>query len=133
MMELATQHGRGPVLVESIARAQELSANYIRVLVGGLKSAGLVRAVRGPSGGYELARNPGTVTVLDVITAVEGPLAPVDCVINSSACRRAPACAARDVWCEVARAVDGVLSKLTLEQLAIRQLSKLPQSVNYSI
>ena len=124
MMELASHFGRGPMPVDAIAQNQEISGNYIHVLIPGLKSAGLVRAVRGPSGGYELTRDPSSVTALDVISALEGKTAPVECVADSSSCPRASRCAARDMWCEVASAVDGVLSDLTLAQLAMKQRAK---------
>ncbi|MFH1143642.1 MAG: Rrf2 family transcriptional regulator [Candidatus Eisenbacteria bacterium] len=133
MMELASHHGRGPLLVGTIAKNQGISANYIHVLVTGLRSAGLVRSVRGPSGGYELARRPGAITALDVITAVEGPGVVVECVTDASACPRANGCVAREVWCEVAAAVDGVLAGLTLEQLASRQRSKQEEPASYEI
>ncbi|MEN6368167.1 MAG: RrF2 family transcriptional regulator [Thermotogota bacterium] len=121
MMELASQFGRGPVQVEGIAKSQAISGKYIHVLVTGLKSSGLVRAVRGPGGGYELTRDPSTITALDVVSALEGRTAPVPCVADAPACPRSDHCAARDVWCEVAAAIDRVLSGLTLSELALRQ------------
>ena len=121
MMELADRYGQGPVSVDAIARSQEISGNYIHLLVMGLRSAGLVRTVRGPSGGYELTRRPSSITALDVVSALEGRISPVDCVADADFCRRGARCVARDVWCEVAAAVDRVLSGLTLEQLASRQ------------
>jgi Rrf2 family protein len=124
MMELAAHYGRGPVPVETIARNQEISGKYIHTLALGLKSAGLVRAVRGPSGGYELARDPSTITALEAVSALEGQLAPVECVADSSVCPRAPRCAAHDLWRGVKSAVDGVLSGLTLEELAMEARSK---------
>ncbi|MBF0501001.1 MAG: Rrf2 family transcriptional regulator [Candidatus Riflebacteria bacterium] len=133
VLELTAQHNRGPILVENISKSQAISGKYIRVLVGGLKSAGLVRAVRGPNGGYELARNPADITVLDVVRALEGKTVPVKCVEDVNSCPRAQFCAARDMWCEVAAAIDGVLSGLTMEQLAIRQRAKQEEPVMYCI
>jgi len=133
MMELAERYGGGPVTVDSIARRQDISAKYIHVLVTGLRSAGLIRSVRGPSGGYELARSPASITALDVVAALEGRSAPVECVSDAACCPRVPHCAARDVWCQVASAVDGVLSALTLEQLAARQRAKAEGAADYCI
>jgi Rrf2 family transcriptional regulator, cysteine metabolism repressor len=119
MLELALQHGTGPVQVATVARNQELPGKYIHVLVGGLKSAGLVQAVRGPSGGLTLARDPSAITVLDVVTALEGPLSAVECTLDAGAsCGRAPGCVARDVWCELAQAMEDVLRRHTLADLA---------------
>lgn len=133
MVELASRFGHGPVLVEDIAKTQEISGKYIHVLVAGLKSAGLVCAVRGPNGGYALTRSPATITARDVVSALEGQSAPVQCVADASYCPRAGRCATRDVWCEVAAAVDGVLSNLTLEQLAMRQRVKQEAPLTYHI
>jgi len=120
MVELAAQHGRGVVQVDSIAKNQQISANYIHVIVGALKSAGLVRAVRGPSGGVELARPPDRITAREVIDAVEGD-APVECVTCATACQRSGNCVTRELWSEVHQAVQKVLGGHTLEQLAARQ------------
>jgi Rrf2 family protein len=133
MMELASHFGQGPLLVADIAKNQSISGKYIHVLVANLKSAGLVRAVRGPSGGYELSRNPSKITALEVISALEGRSAPVECVVDATSCPRSDLCAVRDVWCEVASAMDGVLGSLTLAQLASKQRNKQNESVTYNI
>ena len=117
MVALAARYGSGPVRVNTVAREQGISANYIHVLMGGLKAAGLVRSVRGPNGGYELTRAPGAITALDVVSVLEGETVPVDCVAEPGTCPRAAECPTRDVWCQVAASVDGVLKGLTLQGL----------------
>ena len=124
MIELASHHGDGPMLVDVIAKNQGISGKYIHVLVGGLRAAGLVRSVRGPSGGYMLAKKPSAISALDVVAAMEGTSVPVHCVANAGSCSRSKRCVARDVWCEVASAVEGVLSGLTLDDLAARHRTK---------
>jgi Rrf2 family protein len=133
MMELAGKYGQGPVLAETIARDQEISSKYIHVIVNSLKSKGLVRASRGPGGGYELSRDPAAITALDVVSALEGTTKPVECVFDAGVCGRSGCCAARDVWCEVAAAVDGVLSKRSLKELSERQLEKHHDHGSYEI
>jgi len=133
MMELAGNYGNGPMLVDVIAKNQGISSKYIHLLAASLRSAGLVRAVRGPSGGYELAKSPSSITAHDVVTALEGRSAPAECVVDASSCRRAGHCAARDVWCDVASAVDGVLSGLTLAELSARQRSKQEGALSFCI
>ncbi len=75
MVELAVQSGRGPILVSAIAERQDLPPNYLHVLMGSLKAAGLVKVQRGPSGGCELARPANRITALEVLEALEGSLA----------------------------------------------------------
>ena len=124
MTELAKRYGAGPVLVDSIAANQDISTKYKHVLVSTLKSAGLVRSVRGPNGGYELSRDPATVSALDVVRVLEGPCAPVECVSDPRFCPRASTCVTRDVWTEVGAAVEEVLERITLATLVQRQKEK---------
>ncbi len=131
--ELAGHYGRGPMAVDAIAKSQDVSGKYIHVLAMSLRSAGLVRTVRGPGGGYELARKPDSITALDVVSALEGSCAPVECVVDPTSCPRADWCAARDVWCDVASAVDAVLSGVTLERLSARQHAKKREPLGYCI
>lgn len=133
MMELAGSYGRGPVPAGVIAGNQGISGNYIHLIVTGLRSAGLVRTARGPGGGYELTRDPASITALEVISALEGRTAPVDCVADGASCPRSGRCAARDLWCEVAGAVDGVLSAVTLDRLAARQRAAGGEPPGYCI
>ncbi len=133
MIELANHYGQGPIPVETIARNQNISGKYIHLIVMGLRSAGLVRSVRGPNGGYELTRTPDKVTALDVVAALEGRSTPVECVADTASCSRADRCAARDVWCDIASAVDGILSARTLEQLAAKQRAKDEEPPSYCI
>jgi Rrf2 family transcriptional regulator, cysteine metabolism repressor len=123
MMQLAVHEGAGPVQLREIARAQRLSPKYLEQLAIPLRHAGLLRTERGPTGGYELARPAVAITALDVVQAVEGPLALLDCLGRTAACDRTDVCAARELWVEVQAAIDGVLSKMTLAQLRENQQS----------
>jgi Rrf2 family transcriptional regulator, cysteine metabolism repressor len=133
MIELAAQYGKGLALVESIAKNQDISPKYIHQLIIRLKSAGLVRSIRGPKGGYELARSPDTISALDVIEAMEGKTTPVECVSDSALCRRADSCVTRPIWCEIASAIDNVLGSFNLEQLASKQRLQQIATDNYQI
>jgi Rrf2 family protein len=133
MLELALNYKQGPVLVDAIALNQDISGKYIHVLVGGLKSTKLIKAVRGPNGGYELTRDPASITILEIIQAMEGDLAPVDCVRNPSCCTRVDSCASRDIWCEVAEAISKVLANRTLADLVQRQQRKEHQDQSFCI
>jgi Rrf2 family transcriptional regulator, cysteine metabolism repressor len=133
MIDLVASYGRGPVLVDALAAAEQISANYIHVLMGALKTAGLVRSARGRGGGHELARDPGTVTALEVVAALEGPCASVDCVVAASACSRSGNCVARGVWSRVTDAVESVLGSVTLAALAEQQQRSTPEAATYDI
>ena len=123
MIELASQDGKGPVLLKDVAEAQGLPLGYLEQIISPLRKAGLVRSFRGARGGYQLARAPEQINALEIVEALEGPLAPLDCVTEPRACDRAPGCAARDLWCRLHRAMADTLSRTTLAQLVEEQRS----------
>lgn len=121
MIELAEKYGQGPVLVRSIAEHQEISNKYLHALLAALKAAKLVRSVRGSGGGYALARPPAEIRLDEILQALEGPLAIVDCVLDGAICDRADCCAARDTWAELSHAIESALAGITLEALLSKQ------------
>ena len=118
MLELALRAGEGPTLIKDICERQGLSNLYLEQLFGRLKTAGLVRSLRGPSGGFMLAKSPSEIRLIDIVQTMDGSSAPVDCVDNIEACPRSGSCVARGVWSDVKKAVDTVLASSTLEDLA---------------
>ena len=122
MVELATRFGKGPIVVDIIAESQGLSAKYIHVLMGGLRNAGLINTIRGPRGGYELAKAPQEISALDVVVALEGSITPVGCVGMDHVCEFERGCVTRQVWEEMGHAIEETLRRYTLQTLAIKQL-----------
>ena len=118
MLQLALQYGQGPLSVREIAEQQGLPEKYLEQLVASLKAGGLVRAVRGASGGYVLAQPPAELTLSDIFRVLEGSLAPVECVEEGEVCPQQAECATRDVWLQLAEAWLEVLEHTTLEDLA---------------
>jgi Rrf2 family protein len=120
MLDLA-ENGEGKlVLLKDIAERQEISKRYLEHMMTLLRNGGLVVAERGARGGYRLARGPREIGLDEIFEALEGEMAPVDCVRDSTACRRADDCAARDLWCEVTSAMRDVLKRQTLADLKER-------------
>jgi Rrf2 family protein len=118
MLELAQQAGQTPVMMRALAERQRLSPKYLHALLSALKSAGLVTSVRGPGGGFVLARSPDRIKLSEILHALEGPLSLVECVADERACDRASACIARGVWQRLSGAIDAVLDGVTLQDLA---------------
>lgn len=133
MLELTLRHGSGPVMMSTIAESQDISRKYIHSLLTSLKAAGLVRAVRGAGGGYILAREPQKILLSDVVRALEGAFFPVDCVGDLALCERAEYCVTREVWRDLGEAIEGVLKKTNLEQLANRHKTMLTERQMYHI
>jgi Rrf2 family transcriptional regulator, cysteine metabolism repressor len=119
LLELASHMNEGPVQLKEIAKNQQLSLNYIEHLIGPLVSAGLVRTVRGISGGVMLVKKPEDIRVSQIIGLFEGSTAPVECVDNPAVCNRSSTCTTRDIWCELKKATDTVLESKTLMDLVV--------------
>ena len=117
MLDLALQSRDNPTLIKDISERQQISCLYLEQLFTRLKAAGLVRSIRGPNGGFMLTRPPSEITFADIVRAMEGSTAPVDCVDNAHLCPRADTCISRRVWIELKDAMDRVLNTTTLEDL----------------
>jgi Rrf2 family protein len=113
-----------PVSVREIAEGQHISAKYLEQIFHTLNSAGLVRAVRGKSGGYELAKPAASITLKDVFVVFEGSIA-LECTDDPDRCPMVDTCATRDTWVELKEAILRVLERTTLQDLAERKRAKL--------
>lgn len=128
LLDLALHDGEGPVSLKDIARRQEISLPYLERLISPLIAAGIARSSRGVRGGVWLAKPPGEIKLSEVIQLFEGPIAPVECVINPEVCTRAESCVTRDVWDEMGQAMNEVLKSTTIGDLVERQKTKIQHS-----
>jgi Rrf2 family protein len=78
LFDLAQRYGEGPVQSDDIATRQGIPVNYLNQLLITMRRAGLIESLRGPQGGHLLARRPDTITLLEALSALEGPLLPSD-------------------------------------------------------
>jgi Rrf2 family transcriptional regulator, cysteine metabolism repressor len=117
LLDLAEHYGQGPIVLAQVASRQEISEQYLEHLIGPLKIAGLVKAVRGASGGFLLAKAPSEIKISQIIQAVEGSTGIVDCVDDPASCTRSGECPARDVWARATHAMDDVFTSTTLKDL----------------
>ena len=131
IIELAENDRKSPLQLKIIAQRQDISAKYLEQLMVVLKSAGFVRSIRGAKGGYVLAKTPNQIKLSEVFHCLEGPVTTVECVENEDYCRRAPDCAARQVWIQVQEAIDGVLQSITLQDVVDR--AKGDRALDYQI
>jgi Rrf2 family protein len=120
MLDIASNSDGGLVLLRDVASRQDISKRYLEHMMTQLREAGLVISTRGASGGYRLARDPADIRLDEIFEALEGEIAPVDCVKDSSGCDRAEDCATRRLWCEIAQAMRSVLAGQTLADLLAR-------------
>jgi len=122
MLDLALHEGEGPIMVKEIARRHSLSERYLEQLLIPLKTAGLIRGIRGARGGFILAKPPSEIRLLDIIRIMEGSTSPVECVDDERLCTVSGTCATREVWKEMKEAIDNVLMSTTLEDLRAKYI-----------
>src|SRR3954462_10788522 len=123
MLDLAMHGQDGPVTLAGISERQKISLSYLEQLFGKLRRRELVESVRGPGGGYHLARDAARVSVADIVRAVEEPLDSTQCGGREN-CHDNHRCMTHELWEELNSTVYGFLAGVTLSQLVEKQRSK---------
>ena len=120
MIDIALEYGKGRMSVNQLAEKQGISVAYLEQLIAALKKAGLVDSARGASGGYTLSRPPEDICVGEVLRALEGSTAILDCVgvDDSAECSNACSCSARPLWIKLQQKIDEVLNSTTIKEMA---------------
>lgn len=119
VFEIARHHGKGPITIKEIADRQGISFSYLEQILHRLGKAGLIESVRGPAGGYLLARKPSELTIGDIVRTLEGPIALSHCLEPGEAgeCYQADDCVARMVWTKVGAKIEEALDSITFDDL----------------
>lgn len=116
MLQLAENPDK-PVRIKEVASCQDISPKYLEQIMIVLKSAGFVDSMRGPRGGYTLARDPREITVGSIIRAMEGNLS-IDCVVSGGmSCDRSANCKAHTLWTKIDKAVSDIVDTVTLHDM----------------
>jgi Rrf2 family cysteine metabolism transcriptional repressor len=137
-VDLALYAGDGPILRREIDARQGVSADYLAQLLGPLCSAGLVEAIKGPGGGYMLSGDPATIRAGDVVRAVEGPIAVVECCLphRDRLCNRRSGCPTYPLWRQLSQIITEYLDSVSLKELAdqggdsLGPVTQLPGLIN---
>jgi Rrf2 family iron-sulfur cluster assembly transcriptional regulator len=125
MADLAGQTVRPAVSLAEIAERQQLSLAYLEQLFARLRRRGLVVSVRGPGGGYRLAKPADQLTIAEVVTAVDEPLRATRCAGHGSAkgCMKGGAkCLTHDLWEETGRQIQQYLASVSLADVLAGRL-----------
>ncbi|MBQ9727678.1 MAG: Rrf2 family transcriptional regulator [Kiritimatiellae bacterium] len=126
LLDIAASGKDGPRTIKEIAASQGISEKFISRIAVPLRRAGLVATERGAKGGLSLARYPKRITLLDVVTATDGPLSLVRCLARPGACKRQGRCAAEKAWAGVNDALAAALRRTTLAQVVADQRRLAP-------
>ena len=122
VFEIARHYGNGPISIKEIAERQGISFSYLEQILHKLGKAGLIDSVRGPAGGYLLARQPSELTIGDIVRVLEGPIALSHCLEpgESADCYQADDCVARMVWAKVGAKIEEALDSISFDDLLQR-------------
>jgi Rrf2 family iron-sulfur cluster assembly transcriptional regulator len=123
MVDLAMHHGSGPVTLAEISGRQKISLSYLEQLFGKLRRHRLVASVRGPGGGYNLARDMAKLSVADIILAVDEPIDATQCGGKEN-CHDDQKCLTHDLWASLNDRIFSYLESVTLRQLVDNQKAK---------
>lgn len=118
MVNLACHSGERPVTLKDISEEEGISLSYLEQLFLKLRKGRIVKSVRGPGGGYVLAKSPSLISVGEVIAVVEEPLNPVACLDDGADCDRAKRCTTQKVWKCLAEKIAEFLNSVTIEHLS---------------
>ncbi|MBD5543629.1 MAG: Rrf2 family transcriptional regulator [Lachnospiraceae bacterium] len=118
MLDLALHDTGEPIRIKEISIRQDISDKYLEQIVSVLNKAGMVKSIRGPQGGYRLAKAPEQYTVGAILRLTEGSLAPVSCLENEpNECPRQEQCATLLLWQKLNDAISDVVDRITLADL----------------
>jgi len=130
---LAEHWGDGLVLGKEISEAEGLPSAYLEQIMASLRRADLVGGTRGARGGYALTRSPETISLTELITALEGPIQISECPGGASCCSTPEACAIREVYAQGEAALHEVFDNRKLSDLVVRRAELRSGSAMYHI
>ena len=123
MLDLALNRGHGPIALADIAQRQGISLSYLEQLFSKLRKRSLVASVRGPGGGYNLAREASTIFVAEVITAVDENVDTTRCA-GAHNCQNDGPCLTHDLWHNLSERIYDYLNTISLQDLVDRRGTK---------
>ena len=121
LMDIALNEKRDhPRTIREIADEQGIGEKFISRIAVTLREAGMISSLRGPDGGFRLAKAPCDISLLAIIEATQGEIALVECVSSEEVCAKSATCVTRTVWSDVNMLIRSTLRTVTLEQILMR-------------
>ena len=117
MYEIARGYGRGPITIKEISERQDVSVAYLEQILNTLRKAGIITSVKGPGGGYILARDPDSISIGAILRELEGPVAITSCLDPKEGCMRVEGCVTHLLWKSLGENIEAFLDKMTLQDL----------------
>jgi len=120
MVDLTMRGGRGPVTLATISTRQKISLSYLEQLFGKLRRNDIVESVRGPGGGYCLARQAKEISIAEIVVAVDEPLDATKCGGKGN-CNDGKSCTTHELWMGLNEKIHDYLASVSLQQLVDSQ------------
>jgi Rrf2 family iron-sulfur cluster assembly transcriptional regulator len=125
VLDVALNSAQGPVTLAAVSKRQNISLSYLEQLFGKLRRSGLVESVRGPGGGYQLAKGANQVSVADIIFAVDEPIDATRCGGRGNCQHEKEHCMTHDLWTGLTAQIFKFMDSVTLDQLISSQKGKI--------
>jgi len=125
MVDLAMRSGQGPVTLATISQRQNISLSYLEQLFGKLRKSNIVESVRGPGGGYYLARPGNKITIAEIVKAVDEPLDATKCGGLGNCLGENQPCLTHDLWMGLSEKIHSYLEEVDLQQMVEQQSNKI--------
>lgn len=117
VVEIAKNHQISATKRKDIVKAQDITDSYLENILVALRDSNIIETKRGARGGFYLKREPHLITLLDIVVALNGPIAPVECLHDLTRCDRWEKCITRPIWQKIKEAQEKILREVTVENL----------------
>jgi len=134
MAELASYYKQGSQPAKMVSKRQGIPLQYLEQIFNKLKKKGLIKAERGPKGGYLLSRSPSKIKVNHIIEALEGGYSLTDCIgtKGKQACSRVDFCSTKKFWVKLNKSVRVILESTTLQDLSIKPKTTKDSKISHN-
>jgi len=132
MVDLAMRGDQSPVTLAGISERQKISLSYLEQLFGKLRRNNIVTSVRGPGGGYRLARPASEIAISEIILAVDEPLDATNCEGRGD-CLNGGECLTHELWKGLTKTIYDYLAKISLQEMVDIQHQERPATINVSV
>jgi len=133
LVNLAICYNKKSLSINQISKEEDISSIYLEQIFNILKKGKLVKSIRGPKGGYILARNPENINMYEIVEILEGGFSHYKCTQGKKnekiVCKKAKNCVSKEVWDIVAKEVKKALEKIKLSMLAKRAETIIPSKI----
>jgi len=130
LVHLATLPEDSVVKGSEISKARHIPENFLFQISNDLLNKNFIRSVRGPKGGYVLAKNPSEISIADVVNGLDKTMAPVACIETPGLCQISGKCSQQDMWSDVEKTLVSKLETISVKDLADRDKSIVADTIN---